>query len=98
MKRKSGRHLALGIMISLFVCAAHTGLHATIWPIEGASPLDVISPFGPRYYGQFDFHDGTDIVAGIGTDVLCTDGFAMVLASKYDLPHQIQKYKAPIGC
>ena len=42
----------------------------SVWPVQGSSFDDIISPFGPRWLGRYDWHYGTDIVADKGAKVL----------------------------
>lgn len=41
----------------------------TVWPVKGTDVDQIVSPFGPRWVGRYDWHFGLDIKADQGTAV-----------------------------
>lgn len=41
----------------------------SVWPVKDTSFDQIISPFGPRWMGRYDWHQGLDIKADQGTPV-----------------------------
>src|SRR5947209_1088765 len=72
---QAGRALAFAIMFS---AAAWTGQSASaqsfVWPLSGtAAPASINAAFGPRIKGStglYEFHEGLDLRAALGTPVL----------------------------
>ena len=61
------------ITFTLVISLICTGLFSWTWPLSNSnSPDDAdtfTSPFGPRWLGYYDFHEGMDLQASEGTPV-----------------------------